>query len=108
MDKYLSVRSVKLSVNTRSDAMPSTNRDEIVFDQKRLYMMFCRNVRRFNLGFADVDLTFEQWRDNFSLCIITVDDISALLPSPNIMGKVNIHGDVVVQNRLGYAVGNGA
>ena len=73
----------------------------------QLYHMTMRNIRRYNLGYTEYDLDMESWYRNYCCVIITVDDISAALPSANVATRANIHGMVEVENNLGYPV-NGA
>ena len=107
MDKLLSIKQLRLSVNTRSDAFISTRGDEVVFDRIQLYNLSMRNIRRYNLGYAEFDLDLTSWYDNYCCVILTIDDISAAIPSANVTTSCNLHGSVVVENRIGYPV-NGA
>ncbi len=103
-DKLLSIRQLRLSVNTRSDAYISTRGDEAVFDMMQLYNMTMQNIRAFNLGYADYDLDMQTWYDNYCCVILTVDQISAAIPSANVTTACNLHGTVTVENRIGYSV----
>ena len=69
--------------------------------------MTMKNIRRYNLGFSEYPMTLTQWFENFCCIILTVDDISAAIPSANVTSRVNIHGRIEVENRMGYPV-NGA
>ncbi len=103
-DKLLSIRQLRLSVNTRSDAFISTRGDSISFDKMQLYFMTMKNIRRYNLGFSEYPMTLTQWYENFCCVILTVDDISAAIPSANVTSRVNIHGRIEVENNMGYSV----
>ena len=66
--------------------------------------MTMQNIRAFNLGYADFELDMQTWYDNYCCVILTVDQISAAIPSANVTTACNIHGTVVVENRIGYPV----
>jgi len=69
--------------------------------------MTMRNIRSYNLGYAEFDMDMQTWYDNYCCVILTVDDISAAIPSANVTTACNLHGMVTVENRMGYPV-NGA
>ena len=95
---------MRLSINTRSDAYISTRGDSATFDMMQLYNMTMQNIRGYNLGYADYDLDMQTWYDNYCCVILTVDQISAAIPSANVTTACNIHGTVTVENRIGYRV----
>ncbi len=107
MDKFLSIKELRLSINTRSDAFVSTRGEQVTFDKMQLYHMSVRNSRRYNLGYSEFEHDMESWYENVGIVILTVDDISAAIPSANVTSRVNIHGSVVVENNLGYQVNGG-
>ena len=107
MDKLMSIDSLRLSVNTRSDAFVSTNQGDVVFDRMQLYHITMKNIRRYNLGYQDFDMDCESWYRNYCCVILTIQDLSCALPSANVNTRVNIHGSITVTNNLGYQV-NGA
>ena len=106
-DKLLSIKQLRLSVNTRSDAFISTRGDSVTFDKMQLYYMTMKNIRRYNLGFSEFGMDIDTWYENYCCVILTVDDISAAIPSANVTSRVNIHGRLFVENNIGYPC-NGA
>ena len=63
-----------------------------------------QKIRSFKLGYAEFDQDMQTWYDNYCCVILTVDDISAAIPSANVTTACNLHGMVLVENRLGYPV----
>lgn len=66
-----------------------------------------RNARKHNVAYSEFDMDEETWWRNFCCIILTVDDLSASIPSPNLKMPINIHGRITVRNNLPYPV-NGA
>ena len=107
MDKFISIKELRLSINTRSDAFVSTRGEQVTFDKMQLYHMSVRNSRRYNLGYSEFEHDMDSWYNNVGIVILTVDDISAAIPSANVTSRVNIHGMVTIENNLGYQVNGG-
>ena len=68
----MSIDSLRLSVNTRSDAFVSTNGMDVVFDRMQLYHITMKNIRRYNLGYQDFDMDCDSWYRNYCCVILTI------------------------------------
>ena len=103
-DKLLSIKQIRLSLNTRSDAFVSTRGNSATFDIMQMYHMTMRNIRKFNLGYTESQMSLTDWYENYCCVIMTVQDLSAAIPSANVRQRVNIHGEILVENKMGYKV----